>query len=467
MPAPQRTGRALCLLSALGVAAIAATVVCLLTTHSQAIAEQKALQWDSVVEHAKLRCELLGTVLVTRLDRLVDAGRPRPGCLSELVGDIHEEFHELDLFEEARQGIHILVVDAKLQPVWPPTERASTELCSCARDILDGEPRAAVLPGRTHGHGGSTSRLCFTCPIRCNGHLIGGVVVQREMHDPVAGAFATLSHRMTLTVVITQSVLLLALAAIAWSARRTTARAARRQAESERLAAAGNLAAGVAHEIRNPLNTIALTCRYLERLIAKGTPDPALRGEANRNFEIVAAELGRLTRTLDDFVLLAKPTDLALTHCDLDAVLDDALALFAHELDDASIRVVRERGGPLPLRADPHRLAQVFANILRNGLQAMRDGGTLTAATYQAGERARATFTDTGPGVSTSNLHHIFEPYYSTKRSGLGLGLALARSIVEAHGGTIQVANRSGGTGAAVTVLLPIRTKPREADHAD
>jgi signal transduction histidine kinase len=383
------------------------------------------------------------------------------------VGHIHEEFHDLDLFEEARQGIHVLVVDAKLQPVWPPSERAATELCVCARDILNGTPKAAVLPSRTLGHGDAPHRLCFTCPIRRDGRVIGGVVVQREMHDPVAGVFAALSRRMTLTVVTTQAVLLVALAAIAWSARRTTTRAARRQAESERLAAVGNLAAGVAHEIRNPLNTIALTCRYLERLIAKTAPDPALRSEANRNLEIVAAELGRLTRTLDDFVLLAKPTDLTLSLCDLDAVLDDALALFAHEFDAAGIRVVRQRGGPLPVRTDRHRLAQVFANIVRNGLQAMRDGGTLTVATAQTGERARATFTDTGPGVSTSNLHHIFEPYYSTKRSGLGLGLALARSIIEAHGGTIHVANRTAGAGAIVTVLLPLRSEPLEADHGD
>jgi signal transduction histidine kinase len=289
------------------------------------------------------------------------------------------------------------------------------------------------------------------------------VVIHKDI-APLGGAFSALDRTMTWTVIVTQLVLLLALAAIAYSAHRAIAEAERHRAELERLGSLGNLAAGIAHEVRNPLNTIALTCRYIERLLEQSSQEAPLRAEVNRNFEIVASELGRLTRTLDDFLLLAKPISPPATECDLDALVDDALAPFTHEFEAANVRLVRERGRPVRILADPDRARQVFANIIRNGVQAMRDGGTLTVATEVAHGQARVAFADTGSGISPKHLHRIFEPYFSTKRSGLGLGLALSLRIVQAHGGTIDAANRPGG-GAVLTVSLP--THPREtADNA-
>jgi two-component system sensor histidine kinase HydH len=269
---------------------------------------------------------------------------------------------------------------------------------------------------------------------------------------------------MIWTVVATQAVLLVALALVAWSARRAIAEAERARAEDERLAALGNLAAGIAHEIRNPLNTIGLTCRYLERYVVQACEKPGCRAEFNRNFEIVASEVGRLSRTLDDFLLLARPAELDLSECDLDAVADDALALFSRELEEAGIRLERRRGGDLLAAADRDRMLQVFTNIIKNSVQAMGEGGTLSVTSAQANGRASVAFADTGPGISPDLLHRIFEPYYSTKRSGLGLGLSLSKKIVTAHGGSIDVASQPGG-GTVFTVILP--SPPRGAEGGE
>ena len=241
---------------------------------------------------------------------------------------------------------------------------------------------------------------------------------------------------------------------------RAVAAAERSRAENERLAALGNLTAGVAHEVRNPLNTIALTCRYLERLVTGSEAEPGLKGEVNRSLEVVASELGRLGRTLDNFVLLAKPTELEMSDLDLADLVAQALALFAPELEEAGVRLERSVEGPLPIRGDRDRLSEVVANIVRNALQAMPDGGTLRVWTERQDGLARVVFEDSGPGIPPAHLDRIFEPYYSTKRSGLGLGLALARKIVAAHGGSLEAANRPEG-GAAFTLSIPLREEAR------
>ncbi len=464
MPERLKGARALWTLSILGVAAIAATVGLLLNIKQRVVAEHRAAGLKANVRYAEECSELLrGGALLDRLRTL--AGR-HPG-ISSLV-EIREQIRsELSDIEEARSGqhkFHVLVVDDKLQPLWPPPREGDLDLRACARHILEGEERVYVLPHDCMAKGSQPSCLCFTAPIQREGKLLGGLVVHRQL-EPTEHLFTTLDRQMTWALILAQAVLLVVLAAIAWSARKAIARAERQRARDERLLALGNLAAGVAHEIRNPLNTIALTCRYLERLIAKGTSDPALRSEAHTNFEVVASELARLTRTLDDVVLLAKPSELDLRSCDLDGVLDGAVALFARELAEARIHLVRERTGHLTVNGDADRLSQVFSNILRNSIQAMRDGGTLKVTSEPADGRARVVFADTGPGIAPADLRRIFEPYFTTKRSGLGLGLALSLRIIEGHGGTLTVANQPAG-GALVTVDLPAQPTPSEPPNA-
>jgi len=457
-------GRALPILSLFGVAAIGATVVLLVGIQSRLIARQKAEERAAVIHHARQRCDLLKSVLRGRITALV-AAHPEASSLLEIGDEVRQELEAFRPFHETGQGIRLLVVDEKLHTVASLDPDAAEGLRKCARHVLDPAENCYVLPRGWETTGQMPSRLCYACPIRRGDVLLGGIVLHKEL-DPVGVTFSALSRTLTVAVIGTQMVLLVALCAIACSARKAIASAERGRAEDERLAAVGNLAAGVAHEIRNPLNTVALTCRYLERLIGTGEQDPALRAEVHKNLEIVAGELGRLSRTLDDFLLLAKPTDLVVSDCDVERLVDDALALFAREFEDAAVQLVRRRSGSPHVDGDPDRLRQVFANIIRNSIQAMSDGGTLSVTTDQANGEARVAFGDTGPGVAPSQAHRIFEPYFSTKRSGLGLGLALSRKIVEAHGGTIAVARQPEG-GALFTVTLPARLPGRGADDAD
>ena len=461
----RKARRALWALWGLGVAAIAATVVLILGIEHRTIALHEAMERATIIELAKQRCEDLKGVLLSHITPLLDRRGAEVASLLELATEVRAELASFATLKEAGQGVHMLVVDEKLQPIWPIPREGEHDLRPCARHLLEQRECSFVLPRDAERSGRMPKFLCCTYPIRRHGQPLGGIVIHRELDDPMRDVFASLSRKMTLTVVITQSVLLLVLGAVACFARKAVEAAERHAADGDRLAAVGNLAAGVAHEVRNPLNTIALTTRYLERLIGRSTLDPELRAEANKNFEIVAAELGRLTRTLDNFVLLAKPADLALRDCDLTAVADETLALFARELAEAGVRLLRQEAEPLPVRGDGDRLGQVFSNIIRNAMQAMPDGGTLSVATEAADGFAHVRFADTGQGVSPDHLHRVFEPYFSTKRSGLGLGLALSRRIAEAHGGTLEASNPPGG-GALFAVRIPIRPNPGEAGHA-
>jgi len=464
MAARQGTARALWVLSILGVAAIAATVVLVLSIKKRVMAQHKAGRLAANVRYAEECADLLrsGAVLA-QLHDLV-ARHPNISSLAEVAHELPEALPNIEDVRLGEHGFHVLVVDEKTQPLWPPVRAGDRDLTDCARHILEGGERVSVLPHDCLARGNAPSCLCFTSPIRRAGKLLGGLVVHRDL-APTEHLFTRLDRQMTWALLFSQAALFVALAAIAWSATRAIARAERRRAKDERLIALGNLAAGVAHEIRNPLNTIALTCRYLERLIAQGAHAPALRAEAHANFEVVASELGRLTRTIDNVVLLAKPTDLDLAPCDLEALLDQTLALFAREFGEARVQLRRDHAGPLPVRCDADRLGQVFANIIRNSVQAMRDGGTLAVTTERANGTARVAFADTGPGIPPADLPRIFEPYFTTKRSGLGLGLALSLRIVEAHGGSLSVANQPSG-GALVTVELPAQPEPSETQNA-
>jgi len=446
-------GRALCLSSALGLTAVAGAMVLLLVVQRRVIRAQQARECATMVRHARERCNLLREVLLGRIESQV-AQRQELASLAEIAGPLEREFRVLGILHEAGQGIHALVVDRDLRPVTATDPDSTETLLQCAPRIREGRPSVYTLPPDAETRGRMPATLCYICPIESDGRLLGGLVIHKEL-DPIGDVFAAVNHQMTWTVVLTQLVLLAALTAVACAGHRAVARAERCRAEDERLAALGNLAAGIAHEVRNPLNTIGLTCRYLERYCGTCCEDPERRAELNRNFEIVASEVGRLTRTLDNFLLLARPSDVERSRRDLDAIVDDALALFGQEIESAGIRLDRRRVGDLWVLADEDLLQQVVANLIRNAIQAMDGGGTLTVTSTRAGGRAAIAFADTGPGISDAVLHHIFEPYFSTKRSGLGLGLALSRKIVAAHDGTIEVAEPPGG-GAAFIVTLPI-----------
>lgn len=219
---------------------------------------------------------------------------------------------------------------------------------------------------------------------------------------------------------------------------------------AERLAAVGQLAAGVAHEIRNPLTSAVL-------LIETARKDPAAGGLTDEDLDLIEAELHRVERTLQTFLDYARPPQLRRTATDLASVARDAVGLARGRIEQQGV-VVRLDAPPdgCQLDADPDQFRQVVLNLVLNALDAMPDGGTLGLAVRPAGadNAVELAVTDTGPGIAPDLLPRLFEPFATGKETGLGLGLVVSKRIVEDHGGTIRGANPPGG-GARFTVRLP------------
>ncbi len=215
---------------------------------------------------------------------------------------------------------------------------------------------------------------------------------------------------------------------------------------AEQLAAVGQLAAGVAHEIRNPLTSIKL-------LVQSGLEDGCeLRSD---DLRIIESEVRRMEKSLGTFLEFARPPKMERRAMELRGLLVDTLTLLKIRSDNANVRLALAPGEELNLYADREQLKQVFVNLALNALDAMPAGGDLTLRVRRIGERAQVEVTDTGPGIAAAMLPRLFEPFASGKDTGLGLGLVISKRIVEDHGGTIGAANRVGG-GASFYVTLPI-----------
>ncbi len=230
-------------------------------------------------------------------------------------------------------------------------------------------------------------------------------------------------------------------------------RALEREVERrERLAALGNLAAVVSHEVRNPLNAIGMG---LQRLRQEFRP-PQDAGAYQRIVELMQREVARLDAIVEEVLSLARSRPLRPATVPLRALLAEVMSLTRAEAEARGVRPVLEAPADLPsVRWDADQMKQVLLNLVRNALDAMPQGGTVTLSAAADGATARLAVEDTGEGIPADVLPRLFEPYVTTRPRGLGLGLAIARRIVEAHGGRIEAANRPGG-GARVAVTVPL-----------
>jgi signal transduction histidine kinase len=217
---------------------------------------------------------------------------------------------------------------------------------------------------------------------------------------------------------------------------------------SEALAAMGMMAAGIAHEVRNPLSIIAGTAERLRKKYAANADDPLLG--------FIPEEVARLDRILEGYLRFARDEPPVPEPCDLREIVERTSRLVEGEFGAKGVGVRRTLGAdPVRVEADPRRLQQVLLNLLLNAAQAMPSGGDLDLELTREGAHALVRVSDRGRGLAAKDLARAFEPFYTTKEKGSGLGLVLAKRIVEAHGGSITIANRDGG-GATVTVSLPV-----------
>lgn len=222
-------------------------------------------------------------------------------------------------------------------------------------------------------------------------------------------------------------------------------------ARSQRLASLGSLAAGVAHEIRNPLSSIKGFATYFRERYGEIPED-------RNTADILIQEVDRLNRVITQLLEFARPMTLQRVPVSIGEAAERALRVVAGEAREKNVAVENRIPDDLPaIEADPDRLHQVFLNLYLNALASMEKGGTLaTAASADPDGTMRVQISDTGTGIPAEDLERVFDPYYTTKPSGTGLGLAIVHKIVEAHGGDIRLESEPG-KGTAVTFRIPDR----------
>lgn len=312
-------------------------------------------------------------------------------------------------------------------------------------------------------------KLVGYAPVRVGGHqwVIGVATPERE----VEALLSSFLHRQEvfstgLGAAILAGAALVCGLLVAWNgslSRRValrTADLARARAElvaAEKLAAVGQLALGLTHEIRNPLSAIRMNVQMIRE---ESRPE----GPLQENFSIVEEEIQRLNRLLSDVLGFARPKPLRVARTRVDEVVRRVLRLLERTLGEEQVAVEVRAEGDLAVSCDPEQLQQVVLNLLLNAVEAMKECGAekrLQVGTERDGDVVYLRVEDSGPGVRPEDRDRVFDPFFTTKAQGGGLGLATVQSIVVRHGGAVSVKESASG-GAAFVVRLPVDGPPPE-----
>ncbi|MEK6673475.1 MAG: ATP-binding protein, partial [Nitrospirota bacterium] len=222
---------------------------------------------------------------------------------------------------------------------------------------------------------------------------------------------------------------------------------------SERLAVTGQIAAGVTHEIRNPLNSLAINIQMLHKELSNVSYSKI--GDILKTISVVKLEISRINNVLEEFIRFAKLPQPKFMFYNVNAVIKDVADLIEASALTVMIDVRLALGDIQPIRIDPEQIKQVILNIYQNSIHAMPDGGMLLTETFTENGKAIIRISDTGKGISPDDIVNIFTPFFSTKEAGLGLGLSIVQRIVEEHGGGIHCQSEINN-GTMFTIALPI-----------
>jgi signal transduction histidine kinase len=230
-------------------------------------------------------------------------------------------------------------------------------------------------------------------------------------------------------------------------------RTAQQTIESERMNALTLLAAGVAHEIGNPLNSLHIHLQLMERKAQE--LDHNAKAELQQSIDVARSEVRRLDSIVTQFLRAIRPSQPRLHPENVNTIVEEAVRFFTPEIQDRDMFVEQELRADLPLlQLDRGQMKQAFYNVIKNSLEAMKRHGTLRIRTDLDDTHVIVTFVDTGGGMSPENLSRVFEPYFTTKPSGSGLGLLIVRRIVREHGGELSIESTQG-KGLTLTIRLP------------
>jgi signal transduction histidine kinase len=225
-----------------------------------------------------------------------------------------------------------------------------------------------------------------------------------------------------------------------------------RRAES--LASLTTLAAGVAHEIKNPLGSISIHVQLMRKSLKGKADEPLIR-----YLDIVKEEIERLNRIVVDFLFAVRPMDIAPINDDPNTLIRELVEFMRVEVENAGIELQVEYGKDIPLVPfDKRYMKQALLNLVKNAVAAMPKGGTLSLSIHAINDELKLAVQDTGTGIPEDKLGKIFEPYYTTRENGTGLGLTLTYKIIKEHGGDVTVLSRQGH-GSTFTITIPIPQK--------
>ncbi len=318
----------------------------------------------------------------------------------------------------------------------------------------------ALLPGASPG-ASLDAMLPADHPLR---RLSEQTLASRQSRGPLSARFGDSGERLVMTHAISDpkgdlvGIMLIARNVEYLSEVQSTVR------YSRKLAALGRLSAGVAHEVKNPLNAMMIHLELLRQQVAPAqargsavavAEPPMDRGEALQHVDVIAHEIRRLDEVVQGFLKFTRPEDLTLQPLQLRALLDEIVPIVRPEADRARVQLTVDCDGAPDINGDPAMLRQAFLNLALNACQAMPNGGTLRIRCESARvRRVAVVFSDTGVGIAPADLQRIFDLYFTTKEKGSGIGLSMVYRTVQMHDGEIEVQS-TPGAGTTFRVLLP------------
>lgn len=334
---------------------------------------------------------------------------------------VADEEHNVILVNKAAERLlPMTTTDTAEKPIWEII--GDSDIAEFVHSTLDNKESVMDEEFTIEQHGITRILTCSILPLVRSGHIEGNILHAEDVTE------------------------------------RRSKEARLRRAES--LASLTTLAAGVAHEIKNPLGSIGIHVQLIQK--ALNDIENMDREKVQEYLGVVNEEVERLNQIVVDFLFAARPMDIQLRENKLNEVLQEILDFVRHELEQYNIELVAELGNDLPrVQLDEKYFKQAAMNLIKNAMGAMPDGGTLRVQTLRQGDQVLLKITDTGEGMSEEVQEKIFEPYFTTKDTGSGIGLTMVYKIVKEHSGEINVISHEG-KGTTVTLSFPI---PQKEQH--